>query len=99
MALESDDLSGIEDISLGENYSCALTTSGTVKCWGSGQNGRLGNNDLDNAPSPTGVCARAKKVGEETCPLLRGVEKLSTGNNHSCAVMISGKVKCWGSGG
>ena len=59
--MESDDLSGIEDISLGENYSCALTTSGTVKCWGSGQNGRLGNNDLDNASPLPPVYVREQK--------------------------------------
>ena len=35
--------SGVAAVSAGENHSCALTTSGAVKCWGRNGNGELGN--------------------------------------------------------
>ena len=72
--LESDPLSEISAISLGDDYSCALTTSGTVKCWGSGQDGRLGNNGLDNVPAPVDVCARPKKQVKKLARLYPGLK-------------------------
>jgi hypothetical protein len=35
--------SGVKQISMGKSYACALTTAGTVKCWG--KNGYLGGDD------------------------------------------------------
>jgi alpha-tubulin suppressor-like RCC1 family protein/uncharacterized protein YpmS len=49
--------SGMSSISSGSagSHTCALTTSGAAKCWGSGSNGRLGNGATSDALTPVDV--------------------------------------------
>jgi len=81
--------SGVSAVTAGVYHTCALTTSGGVKCWGDGTGGsnRLGNGeDLDyNAP-------------DDVSGLSSGVYSIDAGANHTCAV-ISGAMKCWGHNG
>src|SRR5690606_12825203 len=37
------DLSGVASIVSGESYSCAVLTSGAMRCWGQGHYGQLGD--------------------------------------------------------
>ena len=96
-ALNLDDsstpLSGIAQISAGDSHTCALTVDGNVKCWGSGGNGRLG----DDASS---IRQRAVFVvdGDNSSTPLSGIVQVSAGGKHTCAVTKEGKVKCWGNG-
>jgi len=66
-------------------YSCAVTSLGAVKCWGSNISGQLGNDSLTDSHVPVDV------VG-----LSSGVLHLSVGGGHTCAVTKAGAVKCWG---
>lgn len=78
--------SGISDITGGTSHTCALTTSGGMKCWGSNSNGRLGDGTLvqkTNAVDVTG--------------LTTGVAAIEAWGSHTCALTTSGGVKCWGS--
>ena len=77
--------SGVTEISAGHDGSCALTTSGGVKCWGRNEYGQLGNGDGDEHLIPVDV------VG-----LSSGVAQLEAGNDHTCVVTTGGGVKCWG---
>lgn len=82
-------VAGAVRIAAGEDHTCALVNDGTVVCWGRGLDGRLGNRGTvdigDNeAPSVT--------------PLSLGgaVGELAVGYTHSCALLTTGEVRCWG---
>lgn len=85
-------LEGITAITDGNSHTCALTTNGTVKCWGNSTGrGQLGNNSTSDANNPVDVHTSAT----ESTPL-SGVTALSAGADHTCAVINNGTVKCWG---
>lgn len=75
----------VTQLSLGYLHSCAITTAGAVKCWGLNDKGQLGDGTTTTRLTPVNV------VG-----LSAGVVGLSVGVYHSCALMTSGGVKCWG---
>jgi alpha-tubulin suppressor-like RCC1 family protein/subtilisin family serine protease len=79
-------------IAAGGEHTCALLTDGTVRCWGLGINGQLGYGSVevlgdDEPPSIAGPV-----------PLGGPVQQLIAGRDHSCALMTSGAVRCWGRG-
>jgi alpha-tubulin suppressor-like RCC1 family protein len=91
--------SGVEEVSLGESYGCALIESpgATVVCWGNAEGyGSLGNGNYnEDDPFPTTV------FGLQTPPAGGGVTipyQISAGTFHACVVLYSGKVLCWGAG-
>lgn len=77
--------SGVVAVEAGGNHSCALTQSGSVKCWGMNERGQLGIGTDANQFSPADV------VG-----LTSGITNLSAGEEHTCALTQAGGVKCWG---
>ncbi len=46
---------GVKSVSAGENYSCAVTNTGAVWCWGSNGNGNLGDGSGVNSSLPVAV--------------------------------------------
>ena len=72
-------------IATGANHTCALTLGGAVKCWGYNSNGQLGDGSKTDRRIPTPV------VG-----LSSGVVDVVAGFAHSCALLATGSVKCWG---
>ena len=86
-------LQNVEQVSAGLISTCALLTSGEVKCWGSNEHGRLGNGNTDSQYYPVSVLAG----GDLTTPL-KDILHISTGRNYACAVTSQGEVKCWGRG-
>jgi alpha-tubulin suppressor-like RCC1 family protein len=79
--------SGVASIVAGDAQTCALTTSGAMKCWGNNANGQLGNGTTTQATTPTDVTG-----------LTSGVASIATGDNHSCAALTNGTIRCWGWG-
>lgn len=72
-------------ISAGSWHTCALTTSGGIKCWGGNNYGQLGHGtltDTDNAIYVTGLTS--------------GVSALGSATNHICAILTGGELRCWG---
>ncbi|UQA62025.1 RCC1 domain-containing protein [Polyangium aurulentum] len=83
----------VVQISAGANHTCALLTTGFVRCWGLGNYGQLGY-----SPGYGG------QVGDNEHPSVAGdvstdgyVLQVSAGGNHTCVLLATGDVKCWGS--
>lgn len=83
----------IVDLSSANSHTCAILDDATVKCWGGNEYGQLGL----GSDQPMGVLP--EQMGEALSPvnLGSGAEMLSSGGSHSCAVLTSGQIKCWGS--
>jgi alpha-tubulin suppressor-like RCC1 family protein len=65
-------------------YSCAVISDGSVKCWGTNGWGQLGNGKKTDSTSPVAVTS------------VSGAASVTTGHSHTCAVLSSGVVRCWG---
>lgn len=76
--------SGVKAVAAGF-HTCALLTTGGVKCWGYNAFGELGDGTKTNRTTPVDA------VG-----LTSGVAAISIQDVHTCALMASGGVKCWG---
>ena len=80
--------SGVVAIAVGGYHSCAVTAAGAAKCWGSNSSGQLGDGTTTNRLTPVDVSG-----------LGSGVVAMAAGYQHTCALLASGAVKCWGSNG
>jgi alpha-tubulin suppressor-like RCC1 family protein len=77
--------SAVKQISAGGAHTCALLEDGAVKCWGDDQSGQLGDGGYENRSAPVDVAG-----------LAGGVEYVSAGYSHTCAVMQDRRIQCWG---
>jgi len=85
-------------ISAGQGHSCAVTTTGAVKCWGANDYGQLGNGTTTNSSVPvtvSGLATGAVAVSATDRPFIGGGPDTKYGQ-HSCAVTTTGAAKCWG---
>ena len=79
----------------GQYFSCALFSNGDVKCWGdssTGQSGQGSTADIGDAAGEM-VSLSALNFGNSRTALA-----ITAGHHHSCALLNTGIVKCWGEG-
>ncbi len=76
--------SGVISVATGQSFSCALTSARTVKCWGKGDFGQLGNNQNGDELKPVDV------------QNLVDVSSIAAGCKHMCATTNAGGASCWG---
>ncbi|MCL2825287.1 MAG: protein kinase [Polyangiaceae bacterium] len=79
--------SGALSVASGHWHTCAIKIPGSVVCWGDNKYGQLGSGDNTDNDVPVQV------VG-----LTSGVVAIALGSVSSCALTVSGTVKCWGRG-
>lgn len=82
----------VTQIVTGFAHTCALLDDATVRCWGIGDAGQLGYGN-------------GETIGDDETPASAGpvdvggpVASLGSGWYHTCAVLQTGQVKCWGRG-
>jgi alpha-tubulin suppressor-like RCC1 family protein len=78
--------SNVDAVAAGYAHSCALTTYGTVMCWGDNARGELGDGTHTQRHTPVAVSGLAP-----------GVVAIAAGVSYTCAVTYVGGVQCWGS--
>lgn len=81
---------------VGQRHACALLAGGIVKCWGSNAEGQLGAGSVASLPA----CLN----GPTTLPAVdlgpgAIATALAAGGDHTCALLSTGDVKCWGRNG
>jgi E3 ubiquitin-protein ligase HERC3 len=84
------------DVAVGLRFACALLEDGRVKCWGRNEFGQLGlaqPGDRGDEPGEMGDALPYVDLG--TGVRARGV---SAGEDHVCAALEEGRLKCWGRG-
>ena len=80
-------ISNAVDVEIGGETVCVLRSDGTVSCWGSDSNGRLGNGAPSaDSSTPVDVSGISTAV------------KIGVGRRHACAVLQNGSAECWGFG-
>ena len=82
----------VTQLAAGDYHTCALLDTGSVRCWGIGTLGDLGYGNIDT-------------VGDDETPASVGdvnvggaAAQIAAGGDHTCALLRSGSVRCWGDG-
>ncbi len=84
-------------ISTGGNHTCVILADRTVRCWGDGEYGQLGNDSTKNAGD--GVAGDTTMANLTAVPLGQAATAISVGELHTCAVLVDASLKCWGYNG
>jgi len=74
-------------IAVGGLTSCAMTETDGLKCWGANGRGQVGDGTGEDRYKPVDV------IG-----LDKGVRSVTAGAGHTCVLMKSGNILCWGRG-
>jgi len=77
--------SGVVSVVSGPQHTCAVTTAGSLKCWGANLMGQLGDGTQLTSLTP-----------KEVAGLGAGVVRVAVGGDRTCASTIAGVAKCWG---
>jgi hypothetical protein len=75
------------EITEGDDYSCALLSTGSIDCWGWNQFGELGDGLNTDSAVPVAVSG------------ITDARQTSAGLYAACAVLTDSSVHCWGDNG
>ena len=80
----------VMNVAAGKQHNCALVEGGKIVCWGYNKDGQLGYGHTET-------------IGDDETPQSAGfvdvggpVRKVAAGRGHSCAILQSGGLRCWG---
>ena len=77
-------------VAVGGSYSCVVRADGAVSCWGGNGSGQLGDNSTTQRLAPVVVS------GIDGSASTAKAESVASASTHSCALMTTGAVECWG---
>ena len=85
----------VAQVAAGWKHTCVVLSTGGVECWGNNEYSQLGYGHLknigdDELPSSVGPVSVTSEAGVK-------VTQLVAGFRHTCALLSTGGVKCWGS--
>ena len=83
-------------LSAGDTHTCVVLVDNSVKCFGLGNEGQLGNESTSNIGD--GVGASVASSSAISLGLGRSARAIATGTSHTCALLDNSTVKCWGYG-
>jgi alpha-tubulin suppressor-like RCC1 family protein len=89
----SSDATTAVGVTCGSLHTCALMKTGAAKCWGYGSYRQIGNG---KTVQKTFINDTFVLSIDGTTDAARAVS-LGAGDTHTCAAMLDGTVKCWGS--
>ncbi len=91
---------GATSVSTGNEHTCVVLYDNTVKCWGAGNNGKLGYDSVDNIGDGTSYVAYGTTYTSiADLPIVavgNDIIQISAGGYHTCALSLAGTIKCWG---
>jgi alpha-tubulin suppressor-like RCC1 family protein len=86
-------LTGVSEVSAGDQHTCARGADGTAWCWGDDLYGQIGDGTTGDPTTHLRLKAvQVRRVGG----FLAGVTTISAGGDQSCARKADGTVRCWG---
>lgn len=90
-------ITGAIDVAAGYSHTCVRLTDESVRCFGNGASGQLGDGTTDiGIPTPRRVLGLSQPVSELSLGgLMRPADERS-GVGHSCALLNDATVVCWG---
>ena len=81
-------------LTVGTDHACAILDDDRVKCWGNNQYGQLGLGDTRDRGRAAGDMGDALPYVDLGAG--RTVRAISAGDWVTCAILDTGKLKCWG---
>jgi cysteine-rich repeat protein len=86
-------------LSIGGSHGCAIMANGTLRCWGRNDTGQLGLGHAANVGDNEHPGAVPEvDVISPMLPSETSIVDIAAGLGHSCALLSSGDVVCWGAG-
>lgn len=87
VAATAPGVTGARRVALGNGSACAVVANGLVKCWGNDYYGTLGDGASREGWQPP-----------RTALGVLGATEVGLGSQVGCSSLVTGRVKCWGSG-
>jgi alpha-tubulin suppressor-like RCC1 family protein len=85
---EASAITGARWLTAGQQHTCALLSAGGARCWGDDGASQLGDGTTGGGAKPVEV--KGLPAGADALAEIAG------GNLHTCALLATGAIKCWG---
>ena len=84
----------VKQVVAGGRHTCALLSTGELKCWGKNNHGQLGAGDTfhrGDEEGEMGMNLSAVPLGTHL-----SLNQLAAGQEYTCALLSNNELKCWG---